>query len=319
MNGHAERMMKSVVGLVLACCLNAGAGDLTVDNLTVNQSATVTSNVVIYGDIVIPDIGPIPTNGLKLLYTFDSDSGGQVFDSSGNGNNGLIVGGVTYEAGKQGLAARFSSSSMHIVCDSQALNVQGWTNITVSMWAMPVSLTTYSCIIARGQYTAGSTSSGFMIRTPGYSGYPGIDAYMYTNAGAQMSVSYAPRTQANVWYHIVMVHDGQTMKLYINGALASSSTAPGPRALYDISGSKMVIGTCAATPFMYWGDQYFNGRVDDLRIYNRALTDTEIARLMNFTMAAPSGKFNGVGNFPKGIGYVAPLGDLSMGVYTNKP
>ncbi|MGH7255973.1 MAG: LamG domain-containing protein, partial [Nitrospirales bacterium] len=73
------------------------------------------------------------------------------------------------------------------------------------------------------------------------------------------------------WTHAVGTYDGTTERLYINGVLSNSFDAAVPGLPQE---DASVIG--------YWPSavsDFFNGRVDDVRIYNRALTDDEIKRL----------------------------------------
>ena len=78
-----------------------------------------------------------------------------------------------------------------------------------------------------------------------------------------------PRT---LWSHLAATYDGATMRLYMNGALVSSQARTG------------AIAT-SANPLQIGGDslygQYFNGNIDEVRIYNRALTQAEIQADMN--------------------------------------
>lgn len=79
----------------------------------------------------------------------------------------------------------------------------------------------------------------------------------------------ATTVQADSWYHVAMTFDGSTLKLYVNGALDGSvaGTPPSPTT------QPFVIGGLTSGPFN------FNGLVDEVSVYNRALTDAEVAQI----------------------------------------
>jgi hypothetical protein len=71
----------------------------------------------------------------------------------------------------------------------------------------------------------------------------------------------------NAWTHLAATYDGAALRLYVNGALASTRAMTGP---ITASASPLRIGGNTI-----WGE-FFNGVIDELRIYNRALTAQEI-------------------------------------------
>jgi hypothetical protein len=76
----------------------------------------------------------------------------------------------------------------------------------------------------------------------------------------------------NIWTHLAGTYDGATLRLYVNGVQVSSRSPSGPIAV-------------STNPLQMGGDsiygQYFQGRIDEVRVYNRALSATEIQRDMN--------------------------------------
>jgi hypothetical protein len=71
----------------------------------------------------------------------------------------------------------------------------------------------------------------------------------------------------NTWSHLVTTFDGSTLRLYVNGVMVESAAVNGAAA---VSSGALRIGGNAV-----WGE-YFKGRIDDVRIYNRALSPAEI-------------------------------------------
>jgi len=85
----------------------------------------------------------------------------------------------------------------------------------------------------------------------------------------------------NTWTHLAGTYDGTTMRIYVNSVLVSSRAQTGPVAV-------------VAGPLTIGGDatsgQYWNGRIDEVRIYNRALSQDQIHRDMTTPLAVPAAK-----------------------------
>src|SRR4029434_8471985 len=85
--------------------------------------------------------------------------------------------------------------------------------------------------------------------------------------GVWYSASFGPLA-GNTWYNLAATYDGETLKAYTNGVLVTSNPAPSGPA--DAETSPLTIGRHAAA------SQFFKGIVDNVRIYNRALSQAEI-------------------------------------------
>jgi hypothetical protein len=224
--------------------------------------------------------------GLVLHYAFDEDTDESVKDASGMGNHGTRNGDVSYEQGHKGKAARFKAPDTYILSDAAALNVKDWQAFTVSLWAMPKKHTTYGHVITRGPVT-GSTPGGFSIAIGAQYGQ-GFLAVCTKPEDSNASVVYPSSPNApsgwgsthalNTWVHLAGTYDGKTCRYYINGVLKTEVPATGP-AMWDNPDSKLVVGTFGRTPYIHWGDMYFDGLIDDLRIYNRTLAPAEVVAL----------------------------------------
>jgi hypothetical protein len=90
--------------------------------------------------------------------------------------------------------------------------------------------------------------------------------------GAGSSLFGTAALTTNTWTHLAGTYDGATMRMYVNGVQVSSRAQTGQIAI-------------STSPLQIGGDtiygQYFPGRIDEVRIYNRALSATEIQRDMN--------------------------------------
>ena len=88
----------------------------------------------------------------------------------------------------------------------------------------------------------------------------------------QDNVNTGTILSANTWYHVIGTYDGANVKIYINGTLKKSYTTtitPG-----SFTPIKTVIG-------WHYSDRFFNGQIDDVRIYNYALTPEQVKTLYN--------------------------------------
>ncbi len=218
----------------------------------------------------------VPTNGLVGYWPFS----GNANDQSGNGNNGTVTGAIltTDRFGNANSAYNFDGSNNHIlVSDNSTLS--GFSDITISLWVnisqFPSASNPFSGLVTKWY---GSGSCGGM--TDNYA------CYLRTNnqfvAGTNQYRNYPDMLQSpsnlstSNWYHLVMVHNSTTGgSIYINGSLVST---------YNTSGA-----LCSSTNPLYFGcdnglgaiNRFFNGKLDDIGIWNRALSQQEITTMYN--------------------------------------
>jgi fibronectin type 3 domain-containing protein len=209
--------------------------------------------------------------GLVAAYAFDADAGASVPDSSGTGNVGTISGAVWTEAGRFGGALSFGGMRDWVtVPDAPSLDLTD--SMTLEAWVRPVAL-------------GGIWRTVFIKEQPGdlvYALYAGTDTSVpdgvtFTNGAEQQALGSA-QIPLNAWTHLATTYDGATLRLYVNGALAGSTAASGP--MPDSDGPLRIGGNAV------WGE-YFDGLIDELRIYSRALSATEIQGDMNAPVTPP--------------------------------
>jgi len=195
--------------------------------------------------------------GLVAAYGFEEISGTAVVDASGEGNHGTISNAVRITAGHSGNALQFKGTNAWVtVKNSVSLALS--TGMTLEAWVYPQSI--------RGQTV-------IMKETPGsevYSLYASEDANIpvsYINNGSYRSVSGSKQLPLNQWTHLVATYDGQHQRLYLNGLEVAKSLQDG---LIQQSTGVLRIGGNSL-----WGE-YFKGYIDEVRIYNRALTALEV-------------------------------------------
>jgi len=131
--------------------------------------------------------------------------------------------------------------------------------MTLEAWVYPQSLAGWNNIILK------EASGGLR-----YGLYANSDAYgasSYFNNGSDRDATTPSQLALNQWTHLVGTYDGQVQRLYLNGVEVAESTQSG---LIQQSTGVLRIGGNSV-----WGE-YFKGYIDEVRIYNRALTATEI-------------------------------------------
>ena len=212
---------------------------------------------------------PSPTLGLVAAYGFNEGSGTVVSDASGNGNNGTISGATWTTSGKYGKALTFNGTSA-LVTINNAASLQLKTGMTLEAWVYP---TTVSSAWRDVIYKA--NDNYFLEETSPNSSRPAAGAIL----GGGYEEVYGPASlTANTWVHLAARYDGATTRLYVNGAQVASQAQTGAIAT---STNPLQIGGDS----LYGG--YFAGRIDEVRIYNRALNIAEIQADMNTPVGSP--------------------------------
>ncbi len=199
--------------------------------------------------------------GLVGYWTFDGKDmvGGVVRDRSGNGNNGNLNNIATstfYTPGKIGQAGNFDGSNDYIF--KTTINPNNFNNITISAWLKPNNIGTEMRAVLVGENEA----------------FVGINA-----SGQSMSRIYdgvanrniaGTNNYSNKWVHVLMTSDGVIERLYENGVQVNSTSAGN----LNWTNQSITFGSLYGST-----GSWFNGLIDDVRVYNRALSTSEISQL----------------------------------------
>jgi len=209
-------------------------------------------------------------DGLIAKYDLDTNAN----DSVGS-NDGTLVGSPTFATGEGRTALDVNGTSQYASIPYSADLVPA--NITVSTWVkFDVLDDTYDSIVWQNGSSESEYSSYALRRyRSGLSApYTNVMAfYVNTTSGHLPNgvISDQP-AEANRWYHLVGTYDGATAKLYVDGVFNSSEALTGDIKQY--SGSSLDFGRNSI-----WSDQNLDGKVDDTRIWNRALSASEVTEL----------------------------------------
>jgi subtilisin-like proprotein convertase family protein len=198
---------------------------------------------------------------LVAAYSFNAGTGTIVADSSGYNNNGTIVAATWTNSGRYGSALFFDGTSA-LITIHDAPSLQLTTGMTLEAWVRPTTVSSvWRDVIYKGD------DNYFLEATSTSGGVPAMGGTFSTSS------LYGPTAlTVDTWAHLAATYDGATMRLYVNGTQVASQPQTGAMAT---STNSLQIG----------GDdiygQHFSGTIDEVRIYNRALTATEIQGDMN--------------------------------------
>lgn len=218
--------------------------------LTVSDGVNATTS----SDVTIA-VGSQAT-GLVAQYRFEEASGTSALDGSANGNTGSLGAATRTSAGKYGSALSFNgTTAMVSVNDSPSLELT--SAMTLEAWVNPTSLGSWRDVVYKGTndnyYLEGSSDPSAFPATGG----------TYCSS----SLKGTATLPLNAWSHLAATYDGATVRLYVNGTQVASRAQTGS---IETSTGPLTLG----------GDplygQYWTGKMDEVRVYNRALGAGEI-------------------------------------------
>lgn len=200
-------------------------------------------------------------------YQFDEASGTAASDASGNGRTAALAGGALFGPGRQGNGVDLSGSSQYVALPGGILS--GATDFTVSAWVRLDSVTTWSRVFDFGSSTSvnmfltarsGAGTARFVITTSGN--------------GSEQRINAPAPLPSGTWTHVAVTLSGSVGILYVNRAEVARTTG--------ITLTPASLGATANNWIgrsQYPADPYLDGIVDDMRIYSRGLSESEIAAL----------------------------------------
>lgn len=172
-----------------------------------------------------------------------------------------------------GFAAMYFDGSNDYVDAGNGSSLNGLSKITISMWVMWDGTHTSEWIDILSKETSDYESAGFGIRKADSAFFCGTaNAVVFVlNNGSKQELCGAQAHIANQWTHVAGTYDGATMTVYRNGTSVGTRSVSGS---ITNSANNLNIGRRVSG-----GDRNFPGSLDDIRIYNRALSATEIENL----------------------------------------
>jgi hypothetical protein len=211
------------------------------------------------------------TGGLVAAYGFEEGTGTAAADSSGTGNNGVLNGPAWTAAGKFGGALSFDGVNDWVtIADANSLDLS--SRLTLEAWIRPTSIADWSSVILKERGTGGLAYS--LYAADGANRPPSAYIYRSRDVAAVGTAALPP----NAWSHLAATYDGANVRLYVNGALAATTAITGNIAATT---NPLRIGGNAV-----WGE-FFSGLIDEVRVYNRALSLAEVQADMGVPVVPP--------------------------------
>ena len=210
-------------------------------------------------------------------WKFDDDTNtSQAVDSSGNGNTGTLQNGPVWTTGQNNNALSFDGLNDVVTVSSGTALTSAYNNFTISFWAQPLSTHEIDAEgtdiwggVANQRYAIGPQHGAAAYGSSDHAGVGvsvgtnGVSVYEHSDAYMPATLVYSAGLKG--WKHIVVVYEDRQPRLYLNGVLVRTgvkSTKPYVHIVPDQIGGM--------------GYGYFNGKLDDVRIYNRVLSQAEI-------------------------------------------
>jgi len=219
-----------------------------------SSSLTIAKDTPLAYDITLsPEESDGINNGLAVHFTFTGDA----TDVSGNGNHGE-VNGATLVAGRDG--SQNGAYSFDGVDDYISFSPSLDGDVSISLFIKPRTLENDSRPINN---IDGPSRPAFGFRI--------FDNRLQIWANAWGYIS-STQLQVDEWAHLVIVTSGKSAKLYLNGEEESSLTQT-----VDFTYTTLAIGA----KFQFFYGKYFDGIVDDVRVYNRAISSSEVSSIYN--------------------------------------
>lgn len=197
--------------------------------------------------------------GLVAAYGFDEGAGTVAADSSGKNNPGTVTGATWTATGKYGGALNFDGVD-DWVTTPEGKSIILSDAMTVEAWVKPDVVSGKRTIVTKQSNGQGNR---YGIYAHSASGGPAAEIKTSTTTAASSSSPLPTGT----WSHVAEVYDGQSLKLFVNGALKTTQPATGDT--WAVGGPLRIGGNSLAS-------EYFDGTIDDVRVYNRPLSGAEV-------------------------------------------
>ena len=221
-------------------------------------------------------ISQIPTDGLVAHYTFDEGDGYFVGDQSGNGLDGEVMGDPYWEDGVSGSSLFCNGVDTYVNCGAST-DFDLSTEITLSCWVKPLDM-------LNGEHNPWVSKGDHAYAIKHWSGNL-MEFFIYDGAWTSARIR-VDSTYNGAWRHFAGVYDGNELKAYMNGELDSVTALVSAA---NITTNELWIGGNSE-----YADRLYEGNIDEVLIYDIALTDEEIMAIYDATKPAAAVQEHGV-------------------------
>lgn len=238
----------------------------------------------------------IQPSGLVAYYPMDENTGTRIHDDSTNENSSTGQTSASWTPGKIGSALAFDGDDVVTIPDNASLNLTD--NIAIMAWVQPgVATQPGAAIMSKDN---GSTNYWL-----GLSGSNEAE-FNVDCLGNTSVISSTTITNTSDWYHIAGVKDGTELKIFVNGQLENTATCGSTGA--NTNSSPLLIGNDT-------DNNYFNGTIDEVKLFDRAFFDEE---LENEFIATDAGTPSAL-TFPNILPDVSEIVGADVVVQTDAP
>ena len=264
-------MNKTIAGLAVVFAIGVGMTAFLLQQINgygqlVSEVASITNSAANLAAVVTA-----PTSGLVGWWKLDEGSGATAVDSSGGGHTGTLVNSPTWTTGQIGGALQFTSTKRQYVGTPNSITPDN-SGFTYSVWVKNAN----GPVLLRG--SGDTTSAGWSVFLNSFG--TGKYCVAIVTDGTQKNlcgnITAAPSQWANV---AVTFTPGQSLNLYVNGVLDTTLTTPGT-VLRDSGPTGFSFGVANDE------GQYLTGTIDDVRVYNRPLSTSEVSTIYQAGTAA---------------------------------
>ncbi|MFJ2093935.1 LamG-like jellyroll fold domain-containing protein [Streptomyces sp. NPDC087901] len=194
------------------------------------------------------------------VWSLNENEGTKAADSGPNHKDLTLSEGTSWAPGVRGSALKFNGEGQFAQTDGPAVDTTG--DYTVSAWASLDALP--------GNYATVVSQDGRRQENPFYLQY-GQGGFAFSTPGAHRA-RLEMKPELGKWYHVVGVRSGDEIKLYVDGKLAATAAA----GTADVSTGALSVGRAK---WSGGNTDFWNGSVDQVAVYDRALTGDEVSAL----------------------------------------
>ena len=209
-------------------------------------------------------------------WKLDEGSGTMAYDSSGWGNEGTLYGGLQWVTGEVGGALQFDGVDDYVDCgNGPGFNIT--KEITVAAWVKTVDAGGGQ----RNTQMIGKGGSGYYLEQAKWDSGEHLVQFMIHDGDYYGAGTFVTSSFDGQWHHLAGTYDGTRVKFYVDGQLKTTTDHAGH---IDASTANLNIGRVSD-----WPGNCFPGTIDNARIYNRALSNDEIAGIAGVVRPTPIG------------------------------
>jgi len=205
--------------------------------------------------------------GLVGYWNFDEGMGYAVHDASGNGHDGRIKN-AKWVLGKVKQALSFENGGFVEIPDHQELRLQ--KDFTITAWIMKTQVSKAGKSMGIVSKSSQDAWDYDLFMSTSRQEHPAFYSDAFKAQGGDIEVISTVPITLNEWHHIAVIRNGQEAKIYIDGIITGTASLPEE---LSASSKNLFIGNDH--------DGGFEGSIDEVRIYSRALTEQEIRVVMN--------------------------------------